>query len=76
LSIDLIKLAIQRCADGSKIIIEGDSYAQVDKKSFEGHNNGLQRVIEVFTGTDAVDFGYVNLPIIYRSKMGDKAEEL
>lgn len=76
LSIDLIKLAIQRCADGSKIIIEGDCLAQVDKKSFEGHNNGLQRVIEVFTGTTDVDFGYVNLPIIYRSKMADKAEEL
>lgn len=76
LSIDLIKLAIQRCADGSKLIIEGDAEAQVDKKSFEGHNNGLQRVIDVFTGTDCCDFGYVNLPIIYRSKMAKKAEEL
>lgn len=76
LSIDLIKLAIQRCADGSKIIIEGDYKAQVDKRQFEGHNNGLQRVIEVFTGTTACDFGYVNLPHIYRSKMAEKAEEL
>jgi len=76
LSIDLIKLAIQRCADGSKLIIEGDAEAQVDKKSFEGYNNGLQRVIDVFTGTDCCDFGYVNLPIIYRSKIAKKAEEL
>ena len=76
LSIDLIKLAIQRCAEGSKLIIEGDAEAQVDKKSFEGYNNGLQRVIDVFTGTDCCDFGYVNLPIIYRSKMAKKAEEL
>lgn len=76
LSIDLIKLAIQRCADGTKLIIEGDAEAQVDKKSFEGYNNGLQRVIDVFTGTDCCDFGYVNLPIIYRSKMAKKAEEL
>jgi predicted ribonuclease YlaK len=76
LSIDLIKLAIQRCADGSKLIIEGDVEAQVDKKSFEGYNNGLQRVIDVFTGTDCCDFGYINLPIIYRSRMAKKAEEL
>ena len=76
LSIDLIKLAIQRCADGTKLIIEGDAAAQVDKKNFEGCNNGLQRVIDVFTGTDCCDFGYVNLPIIYRSRMAQKAEEL
>ena len=76
LSIDLIKLAIQRCADGTKLIIEGDAEAQVDKRSFEGHNNGLQRVIDVFTGTDCCDFGYVHLPIIYRSRMAKKAEEL
>lgn len=76
LSIDLIKLAIQRCADGSKLVIEGDAEAQVDKRNFEGHNNGLQRVIDVFTGTDCCDFGYVNLPIIYRSRIANKAEEL
>lgn len=76
LSIDLIKLAIQRCAEGSKLIIEGDAEAQVDRKNFEGSNNGLQRVIDVFTGTDSCDFGYIHLPIIYRSKMAKKAEEL
>lgn len=76
LSIDLIKLAIQRCAEGSKLVIEGDCQAQVDKVNFEGANNGLQRVIDVFTGTEELDFGYVHLPIIYRSKMANKAEEL
>lgn len=76
LSIDLIKLAIQRCAEGSKLIIEGDADTQVDKHQFEGRNNGLKRVIEVFTGTTELDFGYVHLPIIYRSKMASKAEEL
>lgn len=76
LSIDLIKLAIQRCADGSKLVIEGDSKAQIDNSKFEGANNGLERVIEVFTGTDCCDFGYVHLPIIYRSRMADLAEQL
>ena len=76
LSIDLIKLAIQRCADGTKLIIEGDAEAQIDNRSFEGRNSGLQRVIDVFTGTEECDFGYINLPNIYRSRMAKKAEEL
>jgi len=76
LSVDLIKLAIQRCAEGSKIIIEGDPFTQVDKESFQDMGNGLKRVIKVFTGTDAIDFSYIKLSKIYRSKMADKAEEL
>lgn len=76
LSVDLMKLAIQRCADGSKLVVEGDACAQLDKRSFEGSNNGLQRAIEVFTGVEEIDFGYINLPIIYRSRMASKAEEL
>ena len=76
LSVDLMKLAIQRCADGSKLVVEGDACAQLDKRSFEGSNNGLQRAIEVFTGVEEIDFGYINLPTIYRSRMASKAEEL
>lgn len=76
LSIDLIKLAIQRCAEGSKIIIEGDPNTQVDKESFQDGNNGLKRVIKVFGGAEEVDFSYIYLPNIYRSKMASKAEEL
>lgn len=76
LSIDLIKLAIQRCAKGAKLIIEGDADTQIDKHQFEGRNNGLRRVIEVFTGTIDCDFGYVHLPNVYRSRMANKAEEL
>lgn len=76
LSVDLMKLAIQRCAEGSKLVVEGDCCTQVDSHYFEGANNGLQRVIDIFTGTTAVEFGYINLPIIYRSRMANKAEEL
>jgi len=74
LSIDLIKLAIQRPAEGAKIIIEGDPYTQVDKSYFEGELNGLRRVIDVYAGFDG--FGHVYLPNIHRSKIADKAEEL
>ncbi len=72
LNIELIKLAIQRCAEGSKIILEGDPTTQVDHFSFEGEGNGLIRAIEVFEGFDG--FSHVNLPNIYRSAMADRAE--
>lgn len=72
LNVDLIKLAIQRCSQGSKIILEGDPTAQVDHFSFEGDGNGLVRAIEVFEGF--CGFSHVNLPIIYRSEIADRAE--
>ena len=74
LSVDLLKLAIQRCAEGSKIILEGDPCTQVDHYSFSGDGNGLKRAIEVFNGT--LGFSHINLPNIYRSKIADKAEEM
>ena len=76
LSIDLIKLALQRCAEGSKIIIEGDPHTQVDKFTFKENNNGLLRVLDVFTGDENNYFSYIYLPNIYRSKIALKAEEL
>lgn len=74
LNVDLIKLAIQRCAEGAKIILEGDPTTQVDHWSFEGDGNGLIRTIEVFEGFEG--FSHVNLPNIYRSKIANRAELL
>lgn len=76
LSIDLIKLAIQRCAEGSKIIIEGDPFTQVDREAFQDASNGLKRVIKVFAGDEVNDFSYIHLSQIYRSRIAEKAEEL
>lgn len=72
LNVELIKLAIQRCAEGAKIILEGDPTTQVDHFSFEGEGNGLIRAIEIFEGYEG--FSHVNLPNIYRSKIADRAE--
>lgn len=72
LNVELIKLAIQRCAEGTKIILEGDPCTQVDHYSFEGDGNGLVRAIEVFEGF--YGFSHVNLPNIYRSAIADRAE--
>ena len=74
LNVDLAKLAIQRCAEGAKIILEGDPQTQVDHYSFEGNQNGLRRVIEVFEGTEG--FSHIYLPNIRRSKIADLADKM
>lgn len=74
MNVELLKLAIQRCAEGSKIILEGDPCTQVDHYSFEGSGNGLRRVIEVFEGYNG--FSHINLPNIYRSQIADKADTM
>lgn len=74
LNVELLKLAIQRCAEGAKIILEGDPTTQVDHYSFEGDGNGLVRAIEVFEGF--LGFSHVNLPNIYRSEIAERAELL
>lgn len=74
LDIDLMKLAIQRVGEDSKLIIDGDYEAQVDHASYEGRNNGMRRLSEVFRGEDY--YGEMELPIIYRSSMARKADEM
>lgn len=73
-TIDLIKLALSRVSSGAKVIIEGDYQTQVDAHIFEGKNNGLRRVIEVFRGHK--EFGYIELQNIWRSKLAELAELL
>ena len=71
---ELLKLGIQRLGEDSKMIIDGDFTAQVDSKAYEGLNNGMRRVSEVFRGENY--YGEVNLPIIYRSEMARKADKM
>lgn len=73
-SIELIKLSLSRVASGAKVIIEGDYNAQVDNRAFEGHNNGLKRVIDVFKGHE--EFGYVELQNVWRSRIAELCELL
>ena len=58
-SIDLIKLCLSRVSSGAKVFIEGDYLSQVDSNAFDGNNNGLKRMIDVFKGHE--EFGYVQL---------------
>ncbi len=74
LDIELMKIAIQRIGDDCQLIIDGDYNSQVDLQAFERNNNGMRRVSEIFRGQSF--YGEVELPIIYRSKMAEWAENL
>lgn len=68
----LTKTLIQRCKEGCKIILEGDS-RQTDLVRYSG-TNGLYRAIEVFKGHEK--FSCVELQTIYRSPLSEIAEQM
>ena len=74
MSIDLMKLALQRIGDDCTCIIDGDSETQVDDKLFEGSNNGMRRLSEVFRGKDL--YGEIELNTCYRSQIAKIAEDM
>lgn len=71
-TIDMMKLMVQRIGENTKCVIEGDNKAQVDLLSYEGTNNGLARLSEVFRGQSY--YGEVTLQNCYRSKIAKQAE--
>lgn len=71
---DLMQLAIQRAAEGCKIFVEGDPATQLDSWAYEGDNNGMLKLIEVFSDSDL--FCSINLDKIYRSPVADLAENM
>ena len=73
-SIDLIKLCLSRVSSGAKVFIEGDYLSQVDSYAFNGDNNGLKRMIDVFKGHE--EFGYIQLQNVWRSKVAELCELL
>lgn len=73
-SIDLMKICLSRASDNAKVIVEGDYKQQVDSLSYDGENNGLKRIIDVFKGEDI--FGYVELQNIWRSRLANLCEKL
>ena len=50
LSVNLMKLALQRIGNDSICIIDGDCKTQVDDIQYAGSNNGMRRVSKVFRG--------------------------
>lgn len=74
MTIDMMKLALQRAGEDCIFILDGDPTVQVDMSIYAGNNNGMKRVSEVFTGYDF--FGEVALKHIYRSRMAEIAEKM
>ncbi len=72
MSINLMKLALQRIDETSICIIDGDDKTQVDDISFSGSNNGMRRASKIFRGEDI--YGEVTLQNIHRSKIAQIAE--
>ena len=72
LSIDMMKLCLQRVGEDCICILDGDYEAQVDLSMYSGSNNGLKRVSKIFKGKKF--FGQVNLQNIYRSEIAAIAD--
>ena len=74
MSIDLMKLALQRAGENCQVILDGDVEAQLDLPEYGGNNNGLRRTAEVFKGKDL--FGKVTLKNVHRSRLAEIADNL
>lgn len=74
MSVNLMKLALQRIGEDSICIIDGDCKTQVDDVQFAGSNNGMRRASKVFRGEDV--YGEITLQNIHRSKIGRIAERM
>ena len=72
LSVNLMKLALQRIGEDSICIIDGDCKTQVDDIQYAGSNNGMRRVSKTFRGHSI--YGEVELQNIHRSEIGRLAE--
>ena len=72
LSVDMMKLCLQRIGEDCICILDGDYEAQVDLSMYAGSNNGLKRASKVFKGKKF--FGQVNLQNIYRSEIAATAD--
>lgn len=68
---ELLKLGLQRIGEYTKVIVDGDYHAQIDKGAYE-YDNGMKRMSEVFRGDEA--FGEVELQNIWRSRLAEVAD--
>lgn len=73
-SIEQMKLILSRIGEDTLTIIEGDNDFQTDIKAYEGANNGLRRICEVYKGEDY--FGAITLKNCYRSKIAAKIDNM
>lgn len=72
--IELMRLALQRVGEDTICVIDGDFNTQVDMPIFDGANNGMRKVSEVFKGEEF--YAQVTLKNIYRSKIAEIAQKM
>lgn len=70
---EIMKLMLQRIEEGTKVVIEGDEL-QTDLAIYEGKNNGLKRLSEIFRGKSL--YSEVKLQNNYRSEIANIAEKM
>jgi PhoH-like ATPase len=73
LTADLLKLGLQRITENTKVIVDGDYEAQVDKDVY-ATNNGMKRMSEIFRGTEL--YGEIELQNVWRSQLADLADKM
>lgn len=71
---ELMKTAMQRVAEGCKLIIDGDDRAQVDKAIFAGYNNGMKSASRTFRGEEI--YGEMTLETVRRSRIASIADRM
>ena len=71
-TVELMKLMLQRIGEDSVCVVCGDDFTQVDMIDYEGSNNGLKRVCQVFKNEPY--FGTAYLKNCHRSRIATKAE--
>ena len=73
-NIELLRLLLQRCAEDSIIVVEGDALEQVDLDTYSGENSGMRSMSKVFRGDTS--FGQVELKNIQRSHTAQLADKM
>jgi predicted ribonuclease YlaK len=71
MSVEMMKLALQRIGEDSICIIDGDDESQLDMSMYVGNNNGMKRLSEVFRGSDI--YGEIALQAVERSEIAKLA---
>jgi predicted ribonuclease YlaK len=74
LTVDNMKLIVERMSNNAKLIVEGDYKAQVDARIYEGYNNGMLSLIRAAISVDK--FGYVDLKSVYRNQWSGVVERM
>lgn len=73
LTSDLMKLGLQRITESTKVVVDGDYHAQIDRDIYSS-DNGMKRMSEVFRGTEF--YGEVELQNVWRSALADLADKM